>query len=76
MESESIIPEWLFKTTIVIEPERIEFKAPSRIESFGPIAANVAHELHVLLTNEEIGLIFLFRTKPHFRAVAPRTLVT
>ena len=26
MESESIIPEWLFKTTIVIEPERIEFK--------------------------------------------------
>ena len=58
MESESIIPEWLFKTTIVIEPERIEFKAPSRIESFGPIAANVAHELHVVLTNEEIGLIF------------------
>ena len=79
MGSESIIPEWLFKTTIVIEPERIEFKAPSRIESFGPIAANVAHELHVLLTNEGIGQdwsYFLFRTKPHFRAVAPRTLVT
>ena len=58
MGSESIIPEWLFKTTIVIEPERIEFKAPSRIKSFGPIDANVAHELHVVLTNEEIGLIF------------------
>ena len=26
MESESIIPEWFFETTIVIEPERIEFK--------------------------------------------------
>ena len=25
MESESIIPEWFFKTKIVIEPERIEF---------------------------------------------------
>ena len=26
MESESINPEWFFKTTIVIEPERIEFE--------------------------------------------------
>ena len=26
IESESIIPEWFFKTTIVIEPERIEFE--------------------------------------------------
>ena len=26
MESESIIPEWFFKTTMVIEPESIEFK--------------------------------------------------
>ena len=24
-ETEPIIPEWFFKTTIVIEPERIEF---------------------------------------------------
>ena len=26
MESEAIIPEWFFETTIVIEPERTEFK--------------------------------------------------
>ena len=25
-ESESLIPEWFFKTVIMIEPERIEFK--------------------------------------------------
>ena len=26
VEAESIIPEWLFKTTIMIDSERIEFK--------------------------------------------------
>ena len=33
---------------------------PELSESFGPIAAKVANELPVLLTNEEFGLICLF----------------
>ena len=30
-EDESIIPEFFFKTTIMIEPERIEFKNDEKI---------------------------------------------
>jgi len=32
MESESIIPEWFFKTNIIIEPERIEFKNDKNLD--------------------------------------------
>ena len=31
MESESIIPEWFFKSEIIIVPERIEFKNDKKI---------------------------------------------
>ena len=31
-ETEPIIPEWLFKTTTVIEPERIEFEMGNILE--------------------------------------------
>ena len=30
-DSESIIPEWFFKTVIMIEPERVEFKNDNKI---------------------------------------------